>query len=115
MTIETLMNEPVTIVSRAYAGTLDDYGNEISTETTVETLGYLQQLSGTEREGYVPEVTDLLIVPSDTAIQANDAVMIGTGEYEVYGPPANVYNPRTAVFHHIEATLKRVVGHEAAA
>jgi hypothetical protein len=109
------MNEPVTIVTRAYTGTLDDYGNETATETTVETLGYLQQLSGTEREGYVPEVTDLLIVPPDTLIQANDAVMIGTVEYEVYGPPANVWNPRTAVFHHIEATLKRVVGHEAAA
>ena len=76
MTIDKLMNQPVSIVTRAYTGQLDDYGNEIATETTTEVLGYLQQLTGTEREGYVPEASHLLVVPSTTAIQANDNVLV---------------------------------------
>ena len=115
MTIDKLMNQPVSIVTRAYTGEMDAYGNETASETTTEALGYLQQLTGTEREGYVPEATHLLIVPSDTAIQANDQVLVGTDEYQVLGPPADIWNPRTALHHHTEAVLRRIVSHQEAA
>ena len=115
MTIDKLMNQPVSIVTRAYTGQLDDYGNEIATETTTEVLGYLQQLTGTEREGYVPEASHLLVVPSTTAIQANDNVLAGSDEYQVLGPPADIYNPRLALRHHTEAVLRRIVSHQEAA
>ena len=115
MTIEALMDQPVSITSRSYQGAIDDYGNETATETIVEVLGYLQQLNGTEREGYVPEASDLLVVPADTLIQANDMVTSGGNEYQVLGPPANIWNPRTNVYHHTEATLRRVVSHQEAA
>ena len=115
MTIDLLMDQPVTIISRSYQGQLDDYGNEIAAETQTEVMSYLQQLTGAEREGYVPEATDRLIVPPDTLIQANDNVLTGTDEYQVLGPPANVWNPRSNAFHHIEAVLRRIVSHQEAA
>lgn len=114
MSLEALMNQPVTIVSRSYAGEeIDDYGNDVATETSLTVSGYLQQLTGNEREGYVPEATDLLVLPANTAIQANDQVLDSfSREYQVLGPPANVWNPRTQQAHHIEATLRRIVSHE---
>jgi len=116
MTVTALMTATVTITSRSYTeGTLDEYGNEIATETNVTVDAYLQQLAGSEREGYVPEATDLLIVPAGTAIQANDLVYdVASHEYQVLGPPASVWNPRSRQVHHIEATLRRVVSHEEA-
>ena len=39
-------------------------------------------------------------------------MLAGTDEYQVLGPPADIWNPRMALHHHTEAVLRRVVSHQ---
>lgn len=114
MTISQLLTLPVTITRRTPAGGLDAYGNELLAETTVQTVGELQQRVRRE-PGPMGEmtVTDwLLVLPAGTVLDTGDAVDAGGDRYEVVGGPWPVRDPRTAVEHHVEATLRRTVGAE---
>ena len=109
--LSDLMNQSVTVVSRSYSDVADQYGNQVPTETTTDMLVFLQQIAAAEKGGYVPETTDLIVLPTGTVIDADDVIIDGNGlRYEVIGPPTRVWNPRTHVEHHVEATLKRSAG-----
>lgn len=110
MSVESLFTQPVTVVSQILDGTIDEYGNEIPLEIATEVMGYVQQQSRAEAEGYVPTGVWLAFLPVTTVIQADDVVYTWGEAYMVDGPPTRVYNPTTRKYSHIEATLSRTAG-----
>lgn len=108
----------VTIQRHADSGNIDDYGNEIPTVTTVEVLGELQQPSRSgargEAEGTISQTDWILFLPANTPIDTNDVVVVDGQSFEVIGDPWNAFNPRTGEFEHVEASLRRTSGEEAA-
>lgn len=114
MTLTQLLNRTVTITRRSASGDIDEFGNEISTETNVATVGELQQTQRTEpaAQGELSITTWLLVLPAGTSIDTGDAVIVDNHTYEVIGAPWQARNPRTQVASHVEATLRRTVGSE---
>jgi hypothetical protein len=114
VTLMQLLNRTVTITRRTASASTDDYGNEISAETNVATVGELQQTQRTEptAQGELAVTTWLLILPAGTNIDTGDTVTVDTHTYEVIGSPWQARNPRTQVTSHVEATLRRSVGSE---
>jgi len=113
--ISDLLTLPATIVRRSSDGTiLDIYGNEIPSETRLNTVCELQQQRRTE-EGDAVAVGDfVLFLPPDTLLDTNDVVIVDGRQYEVIGPPWYARNPRTGQQHHVECSLRRTSGEEAA-
>lgn len=109
MTLTALLNMPVTITRRADSGALDEFGNDINTETSIETVGELQQRQRSEpgQAGELSIADFLLILPADTPLGTGDQVIADGQAYEVTGDPWRARNPRTGVFSHIEATVRR--------
>lgn len=110
--LSQLLTQNIQIVTQSYNdATLDEYGNPTPDKTTIDVLGYVQEIGRAERAGYVPEATDLLIVPTGLTLTADDVVIDDLGlTYQVIGPPSYVRNPRLNTVDHIEATLKRSAG-----
>lgn len=86
----------------------DEYGNIVTSATTSTTRCYMAQQSRTEvgldnieRERWAT------YFPADTALDANDRVVVEAGEYEVIGQPWPVVHPATGFVDHLEATLER--------
>lgn len=112
--LSQLLNRTVTIAHRpdpADDADVDVYGNAdaTATETTVETVGELQQRQRNEPgdQGELSDTHWLLILPAGTALGTADTVTVGDDDYEVVGDPWPVHNPRTGEEHHLEATLRR--------
>lgn len=111
MPLSALMNQPVTITT-VTDGAVDRYGNPTAdTSVTTDTVGYLEQASGTERgdDDAVEVLRWLLVLPAGTAITADDTVTVDGATFEVAGPPWQVHNPRTGLTDHIECALSRSV------
>jgi hypothetical protein len=115
MSLAQLLNRPVTIISRSDSGETDELGNEIPTETAIETVGELQQRQRDEpgAQGEFSETTWLLVLPTGTEIDTGDAVVIDGRIYELVGDPWAARNPRTQTESHVEATVRRAAGEEA--
>lgn len=113
MLLTDLMNLPCLIVNRTSDG-LDDFGNDVSSEATVETVCELQQRQRERQRGEDGEElatgSFLLVVPSGTVLGSADSVVVEGVEYEVSGEPWIVRNPRTHLPSHVEATVVRVAG-----
>lgn len=109
MTLSSLLNRPLTLVSRSDEGATDLYGNPAPTETQTAVLGELQQVRRTEPDdsGELSDTTWLLVLPAGTSVNTGDAVICDGEVYEVIGDPWNARNPRTEVISHVEATLRR--------
>lgn len=112
MPLAQLLNTPVTITRRTASGAIDEYGDETSTESTVETVGELQQTARDERDlsGETSETTWLLFLPAGTEIGTADAVTVDGQTYELVGAPWPARNPRTKTVSHVQATVKRIAG-----
>jgi hypothetical protein len=108
LTLALLLTQPCTITRRAPAGTVDEFGNEQTTETTASTVCELQQRQRGENPAEISSTDWLLILPADAALHASDTVTIDDQDYEVRGEPWTVRNPRTALVSHVEATVRRV-------
>jgi len=103
------MNLPCTIVNRSFS-TLDELGNDVAAESTVETVCELQQRQRGEDGEELSTGSFLLVVPAVTALRSADSVIVDGVEYEVSGEPWAVRNPRTQTDSHLEATVVRVAG-----
>ena len=112
MSIAGLLTLDCTITSRAGSGTVDDYGDETTDETTVTIVCELQQQQRNETTdpGTIADSTWLLILPAGITLGAADTVTIGGDAYEVIGEPWQARNPRTQAASHIEATVRKVEG-----
>lgn len=117
MTLQQLLNRPVTITRRTGGTTEDPYGNQLDDTVTVATVGELQQQqrletesSWSERAGEVLQSTWLLVLPANTAVDGGDKVTVDGQDFEVQGTPWHARNPRTGEAHHVEATLRRTGG-----
>lgn len=112
MALTRLLDQALTI-RRRQAGALDEHGNEV-TETVSSTTvdGYLEQTAETElvvdRETYTSDW--LCVLPASTDIDAGDQVVFGGATFEVLGPPARRWNPRTAATSHVECRLRATTG-----
>lgn len=114
MTLETLLNRPVTIVNRS-GDEVDEYGGGVPAEAFVETVGELQQQRRTEPgdQGELSDTTWALFLPAGTVIGTGDQVLCDGDTYEVVGAPWAARNPRLRVESHVEATLRRTATGEA--
>jgi hypothetical protein len=101
-------------ITRAAVDEIDEYGDEIPTETTVETVGELQQQQRTEQDLARRDLRHPLAAdpPGRDQIGTGDSVEVDGHEYEVVGEPWAARNPRTRAESHVEATLRRVAGSE---
>lgn len=113
MSFDGLLVRDVTIL---HAGSVTDGYGETSANwpsaTSTATKGWLAQLEETEPQGagrnLVTVVRDVLRLPADTVISAQDRVEIDGTTYEVDGQPRNVWTPRGR--HHVRVNLRAVAG-----
>jgi hypothetical protein len=105
-----LLTQPVTVLAETRGSTIDAYGTGVPTVVPALTVGYLQQNSRAEKEGFVPVETWLLILPAGTDLNADDQVIVAGEQFTVNGAPWPVANPRTGLVDHLEATLARAAG-----
>ena len=112
MTLATLLNRACTITSRTFDGSVDDYGDETATETSVSTVCELQQQRRDETGDPATRAasTWALFLPAGTTIGPADTVTIDGDDYELVGEAWPARNPRTQTVSHIEATVRRVTG-----
>lgn len=114
MSLIMLLNRPCTLIHRSASGDLDDFGNDILTETTEATVYELQQTQRTEPplDNELGVSTFLAVFPPGTTISVDMAVVDGIDghEYEVIGEPWIARNPRTHNASHVEATVRRSAG-----
>ncbi len=112
MSLTDLLNRPMTLVQRVDMGDTDDYGNTVPTETRVEVLGELQQISRDEPDdaGETSDTRWTLFLLAGTSVKTGDAVICDGETFEVVGDPWHARNPRTGVESHIQATLRRTAG-----
>lgn len=109
-----LINRPCTIIRRGLSGTIDDYGNEILSETATESECELQQIRRTENEqqGELSDTRWTVFFQAGTDVRTGDAVVVDGAEYELIGDPWPVWHPLQSVESHIEATARRTTGAE---
>lgn len=108
MTLTPLINRPCKILTRVITGE-DDYGNDTHEDTVVDTVCELQQRQRSEDDGHneLSKTSWLLVLDTGETITARDAVVVDGDRYELDGEPADVWNPRTQLISHIEATVVR--------
>jgi hypothetical protein len=89
--------------------TVDEFGNEIPSETTVRSRCYLEQTLRSERAaaGELSDTTWLLALPAGTMLRTGDAVTVDGARYEVVGDPWPVWDPWAQRQSHVEATLRQ--------
>ena len=112
MTLTALLNRACTITGRTFTGQLDEYGDEIATETTIDTVCELQQQQRTETDdpGTRAASTWTLFLPAGTTIGPADTVTVDGQDFELVGEAWPARNPRTQTESHMEATIRRVAG-----
>ncbi len=117
MSLAERINRPCVIITRSNTGTVDDYGNEIPTEGTVETVCEAQPRSSVEPEN-MGQLSDedwtLFFLPADKSyINTASAVWVpDLAEFEVVGAPLPWRNPRTQVESHVHVNVRRTAGSE---
>jgi hypothetical protein len=109
VTIARLLSRRCTITRRSDSGTVNDYGDAVATETTVETLCELQQQRRTEpdQQGELSDTMWLLVLPAGTQVDTGDVVTVDGQAFELVGDPWPVRRPLTGRGSHVEATLRR--------
>jgi len=105
---EALMRIPCLITHVEADGPPDEYGDPTETETQTATRCYLAQRSRSEI-GLTPVEVDrwVIYLPAGTHVDANDAVAVMGGVFQVIGEPWPVWHPLTLRVNHVEATLER--------
>jgi hypothetical protein len=113
MSLATLLDKPCLIVSRSDSGSFDAHGNEIPTETTVDTVCELQQQQRLEpaTEGELSDTRWVLFLPDGTDIDTSDAVVVDGKVYELVGDPWDARSGSPDMWH-IEASVRRTAGGE---
>lgn len=121
MSLTQLINTPCTITHRTTSEKRDRYGNEIPTETLVDTVCEVQEsrlsLAGRssepETEGEMSDTHWTGLFPTGTPLSTADTVRVeDIGDFEVAGEPWHARNPRTQTIDFVEVPLRRTVGGE---
>lgn len=118
MSVASLMTQTLTVY-RKTGSTRDAIGGETLTESTTEVAGYLEPLLGgsnqqeAEMSGNTQIGDWIALVPAETDVTGWDRIECGGLAFDITGPPAPIWNPRTATYSHLELVL-RVVGDAAA-
>lgn len=120
MSLAQMLNRPCTITHRSSGSEKDRYGDEMQSESDVDTVCELQQsrrsLSGRtsepEENGDMSDTDWTGIFLPGTVIGSADTVMCGGDTFEVVGQPWEARNPRTGAFNHVEVPLRRTAGSE---
>lgn len=109
VTLDHLLPLPVTLVTRSSDGSVDDNGEQVWTESELETRCLLQQEGGREEhEGNVEVVSWRVWLPADVLVVGWDAIRLADGTLlELEGDADAVVNPRTGLVHHVEARVRR--------
>ena len=113
--ITNLFKRSITIQHHTESGNSDVYGTDIPAVVEIQVLGELQQRSRDEAEGAISQTNWMLFLPPNTPIDTNDVVKVDGESYEVVGDPWQAFNPRTGQYEHVEVSLRRTSGEEAAA
>lgn len=116
MSLTDLLNRPLILVRQEPGSEVDDFGNRISEEVTLEVVGEIQQQRRSEDddEGELSDTRWMLFLPAGTDLDTGDAVICDGEVYEVIGDPWQARNPRTQLASHVEASLRRTSAeHEA--
>lgn len=112
MSIATLINRDCTLLLRDDSGTVDDYGNDIASVTTVATVCELQPRRSNEDNG-AGEVSDddyvAYFLPG-TDLSTADAVVVDSETFEFVGKPPVWRSPRTQANVYVEAFVSRIAG-----
>lgn len=106
------LSRTVTVEHRT-EGTLDVYGDPVTTTTsTVTVLGELQQLDRYEytEDRNTQRADWLLLLPAGTTIDGTDRVTVDGTTFEVVGPPEPVWHPWKQRVDHVEARVRRTDG-----
>lgn len=116
MSLSTLISRPCVIVYRSESGDTDDYGNDLPTETRVDSVCEVQQVRRDE-PGDQGETSDTrwdgFFLPG-TDLRTADAVEVeGIGTFELVGDPWEADSGSSGV-HHAEASLRLVRGSDEA-
>ena len=112
MLVSRLITRPCSITRRVDSGEVNDYGDPVMTETTVETTCELQKQvrrASEEPAGhgeFSDTLWDLFLLPG-TEVGTGDVVTVDGVAYEMVGEPWPVRHPRTGAQTHIEAGVRR--------
>lgn len=110
MSLAGLLTMPCTITTITItAGTADVYGDPTATETTVDTLCYIEQRRTNETTGNATVASEewLGVFLPDEVLSSTSKVGAMGATFELDGPPWPVWNPRQSRVDHIEANLRR--------
>lgn len=109
VTLDHLLPLEVTLVTRTSDGSVDDNGEQVWTETELDTRCLLQQEGGREEhEGSIEVVSWRAWLPAGVPVAGWDAIRLADGELlELEGDADPVINPRTGIVHHVEARVRR--------
>lgn len=106
--IEDLIRQPCTLTKRVPSGAVDEYGDEVLSETNVATVCAVQQRRR-EEPGGAGETSDTdwigFFLPSEDVSTASKLVQ-GTRKFEFVGAPWPVEDHLRGTVHHIEASLR---------
>lgn len=109
MSFSGLLTVPVTLHLQGAQTGVDEHNNPVrSTETDVETMGFIGQQNSSESD---PERTQQegfrLFLEATAPIDGWDAVTAFGLRYEIVGPPWHVVRGINGSIHHIEADIRR--------
>lgn len=109
MPYNALLTQTATLHLRT-PGTEDEHGNSAMVESNLEVPGFASRQVATEPapgQGAVVGETMRLFLRSGVPLTGWDAVTIGGERFEVIGAPWEVFDPRRANVHHVEADIRR--------
>lgn len=109
MDVAHLLTQTATIVNVTQDGAADDMGDPTDVETTSTARCWLWQ--NTRHENTANQDSQFeewsLALDSDATVDGSSRVTVDGVTYQLYGPPWRAHNPRTGLFTHIEATVRR--------
>lgn len=115
MSLQSLINRPVVILTRSDSGEIDEAGDEVLDEVAVQTVGEIQP-NDTSEPSQHPDIADSDWVGfflNDDFANLNSASLVWVpdeGEFEIEGEPLRWRNPRTQSFEYVAVGLNRVAG-----
>lgn len=113
MSIAALINRSCVLLRRDVSGT-DDYGNDTTTDTAIETVCEIQPRRANE-DDRTEEVSEddyvAWFLPTEDLTTA-DALVVDGATYEFVGHPPTWRNPRTQAEAFTEAYVRRIAGAE---
>lgn len=109
--VTDLMTIPCSIVRRSNTGDVDDYGTPEQTESFVETVCEIQQVTSDEppASGEVARTMWKAWFPPGLDIRTGDALITGNRTYEIVGDPAEWRDPDTQQDWYIEVEVARTM------